>query len=192
MDEVNSRGTLDIALSGKIVARLRFNNVELDVQCLLESRRLQTKLESVLGEGDDSFRGNSNAGGVATGTDGLVRTSSRATNRRESSSDRLGTCLHCESCWLTTSQCWDSTTNVHKLYLTMSSTNAISIVTRDNEREKTYLCVGIQQLRYKRRQARHYIPYPLPHLISPAHPLSPLAIVAHLRLFWFTNYWQRK
>ena len=45
MDEVNSRSTLDIALSYKIVARLRLNNGELDVQCLLESRRLKTKLK---------------------------------------------------------------------------------------------------------------------------------------------------
>ena len=71
VDEVKPRSALDVALGGEVVADLRFDGIELDLQRLLESRGLQI-LKGVWGEGGESLWGVGDAGGKSAGAHFLV------------------------------------------------------------------------------------------------------------------------
>ena len=75
VNEIKRPSALDVALGGEVVAGLRFDGIELDLQRVLESRGLQM-LKGVWVEGDESLWGVGVAGGMSAGAHGLVGTSS--------------------------------------------------------------------------------------------------------------------
>jgi hypothetical protein len=71
VDEVKRPSALDVALGGEVVAGLRFDGIELDLQRVLENRGLQMQ-KGVWVEGDESLGGFGVAGGMSAGAHGLV------------------------------------------------------------------------------------------------------------------------
>ena len=97
MDEVKRPSALDVAFGGEVVAGLRIDGVELDLQRALESRGLQALLKGICREGNDGLRGASDAGGMPAGADGLVGASSCTTDLWEILGDGMGSGWHCMS-----------------------------------------------------------------------------------------------